>query len=376
MKQTFLLPRQLSKWNKTDEGGISTANKMAMRDLSSMVGVTLAFVLLAALKLNNDDDDETGVEFDMRSSDFMKIKLGEKRVDPWGGRIQQVVFSMRMLAEAVHYFKPELSEGGFKTAKGEVVPLGTQRKAPKAQDLMINMAINKLSPSAGMLQNFLSKVPQDDGTYEDEYGNSYSLKQDVKDNMYPMIISTAGDLLKDDPTALDGLLTAYSVFGGSVNIYDKKSKTKPFKSSDADVNTIISKTGYVPYKDKSGYNDKGDKVTITTEQVDAIAKRRDELVDKQLKKDVANLKKQSDSVKKSYVDDLKSEATAYAQYKVLGYVLSNEKSDEKEKANSMLTVEQKQLPKNQKDALVNNIIKSMKVEDEAKINYLKNKFEK
>jgi len=354
----------------------SVAQKMAMADLLKVIGATSAVVMLAALKFNNDDDDETGVELDPRSSDFMKIRLGNKRIDPWGGRIQQVVFMSRMIAESAHYANPSLSEGGFKNTKGEVMPLGTPYKSPSAESVVINMAINKLSPSAALAQNFLAKIPQDDGTYKDEFGNPYKLSQDVKDNLYPIYWSTISEVVKDDPKALDGLLLTYAFFGGGVNVYDKKSKAKPFKSSDADVNSIINKAGYVTYKDKSGYNEKGDKVTITPEQVDAIAKRRDELVDKQLKKDVANLKKQSDSVKKSYVDDLKSEATAYAQYKVLGYVLSNEKSDETEKANSMLTMEQKRLPKNQKDALVNNIVKSIKAENEAKINYLKNKFEK
>lgn len=286
MKQTFLLPRQLVKWNKTGENGMSTANKMALRDLSSMVGITLGFVMLAALKLNNDDDDETGVEFDPRSSDFMKIKIGRKRIDPWGGRIQQIVFSSRMLAEAVHYFKPELSGGGFKTSGGEVVAMGTPYKAPQAQDLMINMAINKLSPSAGMMQNFLSKMPQDDGTYTDEYGNTYTLSQDMKDNMYPMILSTAGELLKDDPSALDGLLLGYSVLGGSVNTYEAKDKKSVIKSQ------------------------------LEKEDLKGLAKEKQDIINEFLVENKAEIDKMSEEKFKKVFSHVKTVATKYAKEEI------------------------------------------------------------
>lgn len=71
LKQTVLLPRQLYKWrNKTGEPGFSVANKMALADFSKYLGVTTSMVMLFAAALNNDDNDETGVELDPRSSDL------------------------------------------------------------------------------------------------------------------------------------------------------------------------------------------------------------------------------------------------------------------------------------------------------------------
>lgn len=375
IKQTILLPRQLVKWQKTDEGGgVSVANKMAIRDLSTMVGVTLGFVMLAALHYNNDDDDETGVEFDPRSSDFMKIKLGNKRVDAWGGKIQQIIFFMRMLAEAVHYVKPELSKGGFKTASGDVVPLGTPYKAPTAQALAINMAINKLSPSAALMQNFMNKLPQEDGTYTDDYGNPYTLKQDVKDNMYPMYISTVGDLLKDDPKALDGILMGYAFFGGGVNIYDKKPKKQPFISKDKDVNTILQNIEIKPYSDKTGYNDKGEKVTLTPEQVDAINKRRNELLEIGIKKDISVIKKSSDYDIKNKIDKIKSDASKLAKIEILGDNLNNEKIDIRAIAESKLTPGQKLQDKEAQELKIQKYISEYTKEKDKEIKDLKKEF--
>ena len=76
-------------------------------DLSKYVGLTTTMVMLAAAYLNDDDDEETSVELDPRSSDFMKIKLGNTRVDPWGGMQQQIVLSSRLIAEALYMGLPE-----------------------------------------------------------------------------------------------------------------------------------------------------------------------------------------------------------------------------------------------------------------------------
>jgi len=227
LKQTILLPRQLYKWrNKTDTQGMSVANKMALADLSKFVGLTTSMVMLAAAALNDDKDENTGVELDPRSTNFGKIKIKNKIVDPWGGRIQQIIFASRLFMDAASYADKDLSKGGYKNSKGEITQLGVPFKSPSGTDLVLSQAINKLSPSAALMQNFLSKEPQKDGTYKTQYGDVYSLSGDLKESMMPIYWGTVHDLYKDDPSALNGLLAFYAFFGGGVNVYDKKKATK------------------------------------------------------------------------------------------------------------------------------------------------------
>lgn len=199
-----------------------TARKMAISDFSKYVGLTTTMVMLAAAYLNDDDDEETSVELDPRSSDFMKIKLGDTRVDPWGGMQQQIVLSSRLIAEGLYRALPEGQIQGAYKKKGEVVPLGLERQTPTALKLMGQQAVNKLNPTASVVFNYLSAKRDKDGMLVDEYYNPLTLKEELQDKFNPIFWTTVGELLKEDPTALDGLLTFYAFVGGGVNVYEKQ----------------------------------------------------------------------------------------------------------------------------------------------------------
>lgn len=203
----------------------STAQKMAISDLSKYIGVTTSMVMMAAASLNNDDDESTGVEFDPRSSDFMKIKIGDKRIDPWGGKIQQIIFSSRVLMDVLHEVSPSLSEGGYKK-KDEIMPLGVERKSPTLESLSRTQATNKLAPTMALLNKYASTKIGKDGKRKDEFGNDFELSEEAKKMLKPIYWGTVGELLKEDPSALNGLLAFYAFFGGGVNIYGKKKDKK------------------------------------------------------------------------------------------------------------------------------------------------------
>lgn len=205
-----------------------TGRKMAIYDFSKFIGLTTSFVALAAAALNNDDDDETGVEFDPRSSDFMKIRIGDTRIDPWGGRIQMIVLMSKIIMDST------------KNAKGEIIPLGTPYKSDTRNELLITMATNKLAPSASILNKYLTtrmKKVKNPETGEKEmkrvtkFGEEYSLSDEVTSNLYPIYWETLSELYKDDPSALNGVLAFYSFLGGGVSVYAKKEKEEPKKGN-------------------------------------------------------------------------------------------------------------------------------------------------
>ena len=208
-----------------------TARKMALADMSKMLGFTTSMVMLAAAYLNSDDDEETKVEFDPRSTDFMKIKLGNTRVDPWGGMQQQIVFSSRIIAESMSRVFPDGTiEGAYKNAKEQLYPLGVPYKTPNIFELSVRQATNKLNPTASLVYNYSVSHRNRKGVLVGSYGNEYTISNELSDKFHPIFWGTASELLKDDPTALDGLLLFYAFFGGGVQQYDfekdKKNKNK------------------------------------------------------------------------------------------------------------------------------------------------------
>ncbi len=224
----------------------STAQKMVLGDLSKRVAFTMSMLTMAAVYLNNDDDDETGVEFDPRSSDFLKIRLGRIRIDPWGGMIQQVILTARMLMDVLHDvdtkagLKGRLSKGGMKKDDGSILPLGMAYKTRNKWEAMESMAINKLSPTAHLLYEYLTKSEDAEGNWETPYGQEYEILESVEP--YPIYwglwgeeeLNVINELREGDPSALDGMLLFYAFLGGGVSVYEKKdSKSKKGEAETA-----------------------------------------------------------------------------------------------------------------------------------------------
>jgi len=219
---------ETGKWELVNSKGITpTARKMALQDLGRFIGTTMGIVALAATYLNNDDDDETGVETDPRSADFGKIKIGNKYIDPWGGRIQQLVFSTRMTIGLMSLIGEGMGEKplpAYKDRKaGEVTPLG-QGNTPTMMETALRMAQNKLAPSAGMVAEALMTKVRRDGT-RTSFGQPYDMSDELVSNLYPIYGETVRDLAKEDPAALSGFLMFDAFFGGGVNVDEPKVET-------------------------------------------------------------------------------------------------------------------------------------------------------
>jgi hypothetical protein len=116
--------------------------------------------LVYALAMLAQDEEDEPLETDPRSSDFLKIRFGDTRVDPLSGLIQATVFVSRIVA------------GEKKTSKGKIVPLRPEYRfpnlfretprtdAPKygsdtASDVIFNFNRTKLSPVVGAAFNLL-----------------------------------------------------------------------------------------------------------------------------------------------------------------------------------------------------------------------------
>jgi len=203
-----------------------SARKMALLSLGKFVAFNTAMMVLLAARFNNDDDEKTNVEFDPRSSDFMKLKLGDIRVDPWGGKIQQVTFASRMIMDTL--FDLGIGSGGFKNKSGAVMPLGMKNKTSDKKDLILQQVFNKLSPSARLVYNYTNAQRVKDGK-QDDFGNEYSMTEDVKKALYPMYIGTIAELQEDGFDVTDSILTFFTFMGYGVNKYGQEKKKEEKK---------------------------------------------------------------------------------------------------------------------------------------------------
>jgi hypothetical protein len=64
--------------------------KIYLKDMAAFIGTGLTVIGMIYFALGGDDEDDVWVELDPRSSDFMKIRQGEKRWDIWGGFQQYI----------------------------------------------------------------------------------------------------------------------------------------------------------------------------------------------------------------------------------------------------------------------------------------------
>lgn len=195
-----------------------TAAKMGLADLSKFLGITTGMVMMAAAAFENDDDPETEVIRDPTNSDFGKLKIGNKVIDPWGGRIQQVILAAKLWYDSVN-------------KNGKDYPLGTPFKSPTRRDLLLQQAFNKLNPAAALMNEYLASHRNKEGERVTQYGKEYDPTADILGTGVPITYETIAELYQDDPNALNGLLSFYAFMGGGVDVRDKdaekKSASKP-----------------------------------------------------------------------------------------------------------------------------------------------------
>jgi hypothetical protein len=198
----------------------SVAQKMAVKDFLKYSAITAGFIAMAAIKYNNDDDDETEVSFNPISSDFLKIKIGNTRIDMWGGKIQQVILTNRIIASLVGVDGKSLDYAG-------------------------KMIVNKFNPSAAMTYKYLKAEKDADGlTYIDQYGNPISMKEDLWNSVLPIYWQSFSEINKENPTTTAGLLHLYAFLGGGTQTY-----VQPMQFKDT-IKDYFKEINYKPSIDK------------------------------------------------------------------------------------------------------------------------------
>jgi hypothetical protein len=117
--------------------------KMAILDMAKFVMFGSAVIGIAAL-VGNDDKKDKAVEFDARSSDFGKIKVGNTRYDIWGGFQPYITLFARMTGKT-----KSVNNGKMYTLDGKGA-FGRTRA-----DVLESFVRGKSSPVVGMVWDAL-----------------------------------------------------------------------------------------------------------------------------------------------------------------------------------------------------------------------------
>jgi hypothetical protein len=231
MAQVFFSPRLLASRIQLLTGqpfyhGDGLTRKMVAREYAkTMLGASLVLTLgTMAIAALTGDDEEDIVETDPRSSDFLKLRYKNTRVDVLGGLPQMFVFLAR------------LASGEKLTAKDKEIPLRSSYRLPnlwrgrphtdepkfggdKASSVAGRFLRTKLAPAPGAIFDLLDQ--------ENVIGEEAKPGRVALDQFQPLLFNDIKDSLREDYSAGEvTALTTMALFGFGTQTYDEKEKRK------------------------------------------------------------------------------------------------------------------------------------------------------
>ena len=203
------------------------AMKAAVAEYARFLAGTAVVMSLLAYGLDDDGDDEEFADhftFDPRSSDFMKLRFGNTRIDPFTGLAQVSTFLAREIAGetvtaagAVKPLRPKWTLTDLRRAFGEDIPahkLDKDGKMPYGAkdnfDVIADFARSKMSPAAGASANVL--------TGSDFLGRPITLAGQAGEMLAPMSFGDIADVMEDQGIPRGTAMAAVGLLGMSLQV--------------------------------------------------------------------------------------------------------------------------------------------------------------
>lgn len=207
----------------------------------------LTFTKMAADGLGYDADIET----DPNSADYGKMRIGNVRMDPWGGFQQYLVFIHRMLPEAAHLpIEPthtgalpvDFATGFLGTPGGQIKSSNTGRSYSIANpkfgrsnrfDTAVRFVRGKLNPAPGFAASVLAggqeisgqKMNFDIPTSFNGQSVNHLFDNSVANRFIPLVMQDIRDVYNEDPSLVKYTLP-FAGLGMGLQAYDPSSLKK------------------------------------------------------------------------------------------------------------------------------------------------------
>lgn len=217
----------------------SVANKLAVANMIKFITITGATITLLKALAGTDDDGEEIIEIeqDPRSSDFLKMKIGNIRFDPWHGMSTQAVLYARLFTE-----ETKSTKTGLVTQLGKSYG-GTKNRA----ELLGRYVTNKFAPSMAIVYKYASTNINKEGERVTAYGEKYTL-DDESLNMAPMYWAAVNEIQKEDPNGWAEFLTVVSAFGLNTGVYSDKKKVDETEKKPSGPKPIMQNGKIIGYR--------------------------------------------------------------------------------------------------------------------------------
>jgi hypothetical protein len=166
---------------------------------SVVANSAVAASVLGLAKLGGAD-----VDLNPTSSDFLKMKIGNTRLDIMGGFSQYA----RLIAGVADYTAKEINKDILGNSKQKITRSGW--------DIVSRFFETKEAPAISIYTDFLKG--------KGFVTNNFNLPKEIADRLVPMVIQDTWDLFKNDPETL--YMIVPGIFGIGLQTYEEKPKKK------------------------------------------------------------------------------------------------------------------------------------------------------
>jgi len=141
------------------------------------------------------------------SADFGKIKIGDTRIDPWGGFSQYIRTLFQVVAGKT-----------TSSTTGKTLTAGKQFNAPSRLEILGRSLEYKEAPLFSLASTLLRGKTL--------FGDKLNIPQEVAQRFIPMVMQDAWDLYKINPDWLP--VAGLGIFGVGLQTYTPTRKTKTY----------------------------------------------------------------------------------------------------------------------------------------------------
>jgi hypothetical protein len=170
------------------------ARAEALKSLLSFTGTGLTVLGMAKLA-------GASIGVDPRSADFGKIKIGNTRIDVWGGFQQYARIAAQLITGKL-----------ISSTTGKVTTLGEGYKPLTRLDILSRAVESKESPVASFVTGLLKGASST--------GQPFKLGTEIANRFTPMVIQDLLDIIKDNPDLIP--LSALGMMGVGLQTYGPK----------------------------------------------------------------------------------------------------------------------------------------------------------
>jgi hypothetical protein len=203
----FLLGQPI--WGAGKFQGTSSARQWVAREYARYIIGQAVYLFLLALGLSALTDKELEVESNPTSADFMKLRIGNTRLDIWSGLSQTTVLLSRVISG-----EKKTTGGKIVPIRGEDVPFG----GDKTPEVIARFLRGKLSPAIA--------IPLDIATGENVIGEPVTVTGQLKQRLVPITYGDIYDVMQELGIEKGAALSILTFFGEGLQTYqDKKAKT-------------------------------------------------------------------------------------------------------------------------------------------------------